>query len=95
MREKKVSMWFKCDSDLIVKFAGVDKCCDATYKLNWVVELGVLFHEISNRRLFPSYKSRNFGVMKMSNYKKCMVVGIKDVNVVTNMGHTPVLKNVS
>lgn len=58
---------------------------------SWVVNSRATFHATSNMRFFNTYKSGNF-VVKMGFPRKCKVVGIGDLSVVTNMGHKLVLK---
>lgn len=59
----------ECDSDLIVMFACADKCCDATHGFNWVVDLKSIIPCNFRRRLLTLYRSGNFEVVKIGNYK--------------------------
>lgn len=59
-----------------------------------MVDYRTFFHATLHRRSFTTYKSRNFSVLKMENYDKSKVVGVRDVKVVTNLGQNLILKNV-
>lgn len=60
-----------------------------------MVDSGASFNATLDKRLFTTYKSGYFRVVKMRNHKKYMVVGIRNASVVTNMSHILVLKNVN
>lgn len=62
--------------------------------ISWVVDTGASFHAISHRDFFTTYESGDFGLVKMGNSGVSKMVGKGDVCIVTNVGHSLVLKDV-
>lgn len=83
-----------CDDDLIRASACTYRCSVTTHSLSWVVDSEASFLVTYDRSLFTAYKKDNFGMARMKNHHRCKVLGIGNVNVVTNMYHKLTLKNV-
>lgn len=79
---------------LVVMSYCVNRCSGSTHGSSWAVDSRASFHDTSTRRLFTTYKSGFFGEVRMCNHEKCKVIGIGDMSVVINMGHTLTLRNV-
>ena len=60
----------------------------------WVVYLAATYHVVCTKKLFTTYKTRNFGTVKMANTSFSKIVGIGNLCIKTNVGFTVMLKNV-
>ena len=70
--------------------------CDNVAKsdVEWVVDLAASHHVIPTKRLFITYKTSDFGVVKKSSSIYSKIVRIDDVCIKTNVGCMLMLKNV-
>ena len=62
--------------------------------MDWMVDLGASFHATPKRDFFASYKSGNYGVVRMGNKETSPIVGVGDIHVEINLSYKLVLKNV-
>ena len=62
--------------------------------VEWVIDSAASYHVTPRKELFTSYKARNFGRVKMGNDSYADIVGIGDICVRANTGHTLILKDV-
>ncbi|GMJ10476.1 hypothetical protein HRI_004716700 [Hibiscus trionum] len=74
-----------CDENL------VNLVCDET---SWVIDTGASLHVTSRRDFFTSYTPSDFGVLKMGNDNLVLVIGMRDVSLVSNNGTNLTLKDV-
>ena len=61
---------------------------------NWVIDSGASFHVTFHSDFFASYKTGDFGNVRMGNSGVSKIVGIRDVLLETNIGNKLVLKDV-
>ena len=66
----------------------------ATQDSNWVIDSGASFHVTSHIDFFTSYKTGDFGNVRMGNNGVSKIVGIGDVCLETSIGNKLVLKDV-
>ena len=66
----------------------------ATQDSNWVVDSGASFHVTSHRDFFFSYRTSDFGNVRMGNNGVSKIVGIGDICLETSIGNKLVLKDV-
>ena len=66
----------------------------ATQDINWVIDSGASFHVTSHSDFFTSYRTGDFGNVRMRNSGVSKIVGIGDVCLETSIGNKLVLKNV-
>jgi hypothetical protein len=52
------------------------------------------FHITPHRDFFSSYTSGNFGWVRMGNEAKCEIIGMRDIQLETNIGCKLLLKDV-
>ena len=62
--------------------------------VEWVVDSAASHHVIPTKGLFTTYKTSDFGVVKMSNSIYSKIVRIDDVCIKTNVGCMLMLKHV-
>ena len=60
----------------------------------WIVDSSVSHHVIPTKGLFTTYKTSDFGVMKMSNSIYSKILRIDDMCIKTNVGCMLMLKHV-
>ena len=61
--------------------------------LEWVINTCASYHTTPRMNFFATYRSGNFGVVKMSNYSKANIIGMGDIYIKTNLGYKLVLKD--
>ena len=66
----------------------------ATQDSNWEVDSGASFHVTSHSDLFTSYRTGDFGNVRIRNNGVSKIVGIGDVFLETSIGNKLVLKDV-
>ncbi|URE11220.1 hypothetical protein MUK42_06440 [Musa troglodytarum] len=64
------------------------------WDLEWIIDTGASYHATPHREFFATYKSRNFGVVKMDNHGTTDIMGMGDIHIKTNLGCKLVLKDV-
>ncbi|GMI85506.1 hypothetical protein HRI_002219900 [Hibiscus trionum] len=74
-----------CDENL------VNLACDET---SWVIDTSASLHVTSRRDFFTSYTPSDFGVLKMGNVNLVLVIGMRDVSLVSNNGTKLTLNDV-
>uniref|UniRef100_A0A2N9I8X4 Retrovirus-related Pol polyprotein from transposon TNT 1-94-like beta-barrel domain-containing protein n=1 Tax=Fagus sylvatica TaxID=28930 RepID=A0A2N9I8X4_FAGSY len=83
------------DEEVVVLSVQEQKCEHVDNNNNdWVVDLAATHHVVRTKELFTTYKTINFGTVKMGNTSYSKIVGIGDVCIKTNVGFTVILKNV-
>jgi len=65
-----------------------------SHETSWVIDSGASVHATSRRDFFTSYRSGDFGSVKMGNNGLAQAVGIGDVCLETRNGTRLVLNNV-
>ena len=74
---------------------GQDDCCTVSNPyVEWVIDLAASCHVTPRNELFTSYKTGNFGRVKMGNDSYANIMGIGDICVRANTEYTLILKNV-
>ncbi|CAH9126641.1 unnamed protein product [Cuscuta epithymum] len=82
-------------SDVCLVTHGEQECLHvSTHEVEWVIDTAASFHATPHQNLFTSYKSGDFGAVKMGNTSFSKIVGIGDVHITTNVGCALVLKDV-
>ena len=66
----------------------------ATQDSNWVIDFGALFHVTSHNDFFTSYRTGDFGNVRMGNNGVSKIVGIGDICLETSIGNNVVFKDV-
>ena len=66
----------------------------ATQDSNWVIDYGALFHVTSHSDFFTSYKTGDFGNVRIGNSSLSKIVDIGDICLETSIGYKLVLKDV-
>ena len=66
----------------------------ATQDNNWVIDSGASFRVTSHSDFFTSYRTGDFGNVRMRNSGVSKIVGIGDVCLETSIGNKLVLKDV-
>ena len=61
---------------------------------SWIVDSGASFHVTPHVGFFTSYRSGNFGSVKMGNRVTSKIVGIGEVTLMTDLGYKLILKEV-
>ena len=83
------------DEEVVVLLIQEQKCEHVDNNDNeWVVYLAATYHVVCTKKLFTTYKTRNFGTVKMANTSFSKIVGIGNLCIKTNVGFTVMLKNV-
>ncbi|URD72826.1 Retrotransposon protein [Musa troglodytarum] len=62
--------------------------------LEWIIDTGASYHATPRREFFTTYRSGNFGVVKMGNHGTADIIGMGDIHIKTNLGCKLVLKDV-
>ena len=62
--------------------------------IEWVVDTAASYHATPNRELFSTYKTGDFGYVKMGNTASSNIAGIGDICIQTNVGYQLILKDV-
>ncbi|URD75525.1 hypothetical protein MUK42_34393 [Musa troglodytarum] len=62
--------------------------------LEWIIDTGASYHATPRREFFTTYRSGNFGVVKMGNHGTTDIIGMGDIHIKTNLGCKLVLKDV-
>ena len=62
---------------------------------NWVIDSGASFHVTSHSDFFTSYKTSDFGNVRMGNIGISKIVSIGDICLKTSIGNKLELKDVS
>ena len=62
--------------------------------IEWVVDTAASYHATPNRELFSTYKTGDFGYVKMGNTASSNIAGIGDICIQTNVGYQLMLKDV-
>ncbi|URE13498.1 Retrotransposon protein [Musa troglodytarum] len=60
----------------------------------WIIDTGASYHATPWREFFTTYRSENFGIVKMDNHGTTDINGIGDIHIKTNLGCKLVLKDV-
>ena len=72
-----------------------DSCVSlATQDNNWVIDSGATFHVTSHNDFFTSYRTGDFGNVRIRNKGVSKIVGIGDDCLETSIGNKLVLKDV-
>ena len=72
-----------------------DSCVSlATQDNNWVIDSSASFRVTSHSDFFTSYRTGDFGNVRMRNSGVSKIVGIRDVCLETSIGNKLVLKDV-
>ena len=58
-----------------------------------MIDTGASYHATPRREFFTTYKSENFGVVKIDNYDTVDIIGMGDIHLKTNLGYKLVLKD--
>ena len=92
-QEEKYTTTAAADDDIVFAFdeAYSNLACD---KSTWVVDTIASFHITPHRDFFSSYTSGDFGWVRMRNEAKCKVVGMRDIQLKTNIRCKLILKDV-
>ncbi|CAH9099291.1 unnamed protein product [Cuscuta epithymum] len=94
LAKKMVRPWLVCHQTCLVTH-GEQECLHVgTHDVEWVIDTAASFHATPHQNLFTSYKSGDFGAVKMGNTSFSKIVGIGDVHITTNVGCALVLKDV-
>ncbi|MCQ7691305.1 hypothetical protein NP199_24620 [Salmonella enterica] len=59
-----------------------------------MIDTSASYHATPQREFFATYRSRNFGVVKMGNYGISDIIGMGDIHIKINLGCKLVLKDV-
>ncbi|KAJ8486187.1 hypothetical protein OPV22_018672 [Ensete ventricosum] len=76
---------------LVFRYIG-DSCFKVD--LEWIIDTCASYHATPRREFFATYRSENFGVVKMGNYDTTNIIGMRDIHIKTNIGCKLVLKDV-
>jgi len=91
--EKQATMAVASDGDIV--FVCDDGYVNFTCQDSmWVVDSAASFHVTSRRDYFASYRSGDFGCIRMGNSDVSKVIGMGDVYLKTDVGCNLLLKNV-
>ena len=72
-----------------------DACVSlATQDSNWVIDFSASFHVTSHSDFFTSYRTSDFGNVRMGNSGVSKIVGIGDIFLETSIGNQLVFKDV-
>ena len=84
------------DGDVVVILsADHDTCLTASSQdTDWVIDSGASFHATPRRDFFTSYKSGDYGTVKMENSGVSKIVRVGDISLKTDVGCTLVLRDV-
>ena len=92
-KEKKETNAISAEGDIMI--VTDDDCVNlATQGSNWVIDSGASFHVTSHSDFFTSYKTGDFGNVRMGNSSVSKIVGIGDVFLETSIGNKLVRKDV-
>ena len=92
-KENKETNAIAAEGDIMI--VTDDGCVSlATQDSNWVIDSGASFHVTSHIDFFTSYKTGDFGNVRMGNNGVSKIVGIGDVCLETSIGNKLVLKDV-
>ena len=72
----------------------VDCCHVLGVDTEWIIDSGASYHCVPKREYFSTYKTGNFGTIRMGNHSVSQIVGIGDICVKTSIGCTLKLKDV-
>ena len=61
---------------------------------DWVVDTGASYHATPHREFFTTYRTGDFGVVRMGNTGTSVIAGIGDIHLQTNLGCRLILKDV-
>ena len=93
----------KPDGDTLVTLAGEVGLLSANEELclhvanqdaEWVVDTAVSYHATPHIHFFCTYKTGDYGTVRMGNTSSSKIIGIGNIHVKTNIGCTMVLKDV-
>ncbi|URE48637.1 hypothetical protein MUK42_14927 [Musa troglodytarum] len=62
--------------------------------LEWIIDTGASYHATPQREFFATYRSGNFGVVKMGTHGISNIINMGDIHIKTNLGCKLVLKDV-
>ncbi|URD96234.1 Retrotransposon protein [Musa troglodytarum] len=75
------------------KYAPICATMPTARDLEWIIDMGASYHATPRREFFATYRSRNFGVVKMGNHDTADIIGMGDIHIKTNLGCKLVLKD--
>ncbi|KAJ8466528.1 hypothetical protein OPV22_029080 [Ensete ventricosum] len=81
-------------SDYLILSTSDDIFSYVCQDLKWIIDTGASYHATPRREFFATYRSGNFGVVKMGNYDTANIIGMGDIHIKTNLGCKLVLKDV-
>ena len=92
-KENKDTNAVVAEGDIVIVIG--DSCVSlVTQDSNWVIDSGALFHVTSHSDFFTSYRTGDFGNVRMGNSGVSKIVGIGDVCLETGIGNKLILKDV-
>ena len=59
-----------------------------------MIDTYAFYHATLQREFFATYRSENFGVIKMGNYGTTDIISMCDINIKTNIGYKLMFKDV-
>ena len=81
----------ECDIMIVID----DGCVSLTTQdSNWVIDSSASFHITSHSDFFTSYRTSDFGNVRMGNSGVSKIVGIRNIFLETSIGNQLVFKNV-
>ena len=81
--------------DVVLISIEEQKCVHvANNDVEWVVDSATSHYVIPTKKLFTTYKVKDFGTVKLGNSSYSKIVEIGDVCIKTNIGSTVMLKDV-
>lgn len=81
--------------DIVLLSLEEEECLQLTdLGIEWVVDTAASYHATPNKEFFTSYRTGDFGVVKMGNSSYSKIEGIGDIQIQTSTGCTMVLKEV-
>ena len=92
-KEKKETNAIAAKGDIMI-VTNEDCVSLATQDSNWVIDSGASFHVTSHSDFFTSYKTGDFGNVRMRNSSVSKIVGIGDVCLETSIGNKLARKDV-
>ena len=82
------------DGDFLILSTNEDVLSCECQDSEWVADTGASLHATPRRESFCTYRSGQFGVVRMGNKGISNIVGIGDVKIKTNLGYELLLKDV-
>lgn len=81
--------------DVVILSFGEEECLHVDdQKVEWVIDTGATYHATPTQEFFTTYKSGDFGTVRMGNSDQSKIAGIGDICIETNTGCSMTLKDV-